>query len=97
MAIRVIVEFQAKAGMRDELRRALDALIEAQGAATAGYLGSARYAVVDQPDMLVEMADWESVEARNKHLEEARATNAFAPLMPLMGGPFRATVLERLP
>jgi len=97
MPIKVIVEFQAKPGMRDELRRTLDALIEQQGAGLAGYLGSTRYVVLDQPDALVEVADWESTEARNKHMEQARATNAFAPLLPLMGAPFRITVLERLP
>jgi len=96
MPIKVIIEFQAKPGMRDELRRTLDALIAEQGANLAGYLGSTRYAVAAQPDALVEVADWESAEARNKHLEQARATNAFAPLLPLMAAPFRITILEPL-
>lgn len=97
MPIKVIVEFQAKPGMRDQLLSTLQAIVQEHGAGLKGYLGSTRYAVVDQPDALVEVAEWESVAARNAHLEHARTTNAFAPLLPLMGAPFRATVLEALP
>jgi len=94
MAIKVIIELQAKPGMRDELLRTLGGIIAEHGPRMTGYLGSTRYTVVDQPDMLVEIAEWESVETRNKHIDEAMATQAFAPLMPLMGAPFRVTVME---
>jgi quinol monooxygenase YgiN len=94
MSIKVIVEFQAKPKMRDELLSTLEGLIREHGPRMPGYLGSTRYTVTDQPDMLVEIAEWESAETRNKHIEEARATNAFAALMPLLAAPIRATVIE---
>ena len=64
MAIKVIVELQAKPGRRDDLKRALEGLIATQGPGQDGFLGSTRYGVPDNPDVLVEIADWESAEAR---------------------------------
>jgi hypothetical protein len=60
------------------------------------HLGSTRYEVVDQPDVLVELADWESVAARNEHMAAAMESGAFAPLTDLMGAPFRVTVIRPL-
>jgi len=97
MAIKVIIEFRAKSGRRDELHSTLEALVEDQGSGLDGYLGSNRYAVVDDADLLVEIAEWTTVEARVKHLEEARATGAFATVFELLTGPPRATVLRDLP
>jgi quinol monooxygenase YgiN len=96
MAIRVIVELQAKPGRRDELRSLLESMIATEGPGLHGFLGSARYAVLDAPDVLVEIADWESAEARDAHMEEAAATGAYAPLLELLAAPFRATVVSQL-
>ncbi|GAA1056681.1 hypothetical protein GCM10017608_21220 [Agromyces luteolus] len=96
MAITVIVEMKARPGLRDELKRLLDELVATRGHGRRGFLGSARYEVLDDPDMLVEIADWDSVEARMEHLEEAMATNAFGPLAELMAEPFRVTVVSPL-
>ena len=96
MTIRVIVELQATPGRRDELRRLLDTMIATQGSSQRGFLGSSRYEVLDNPDMLVEIADWESAEARTEHMREAAATGAYAPLLELLAAPFRATVLRQL-
>ncbi len=60
MAIKVIVELQAKPGKRAELKSLLESIVAEQGAGQSGFLGSTRYAVLDNPDMLVEIADWES-------------------------------------
>ncbi|MFQ6171176.1 hypothetical protein ACK8HX_06180 [Oryzobacter sp. R7] len=46
-------------------------------------------------DVLVEVADWESVQARAAHLEAA-AAGAYAPLLDLVAAPFRVTVLSPL-
>ena len=46
--------------------------------------------------MLVEIADWESAEARDVHMQEAAATGAYAPLLELLAAPFRATVISQL-
>ena len=96
MAIKVIVELQAKPGGRSELAALLDSIVAREGATQRGFLGSTRYEVPDNPDMLVEIADWESAEARLAHMEEAAATGAYAPLLEMLAAPFRATVIRQL-
>ena len=97
MAIKVIVELQAKPGGRSELAALLDSIVAKAGSTQRGFLGSTRYEVPDNPDMLVEIADWESAEARLVHMEEAAATGAYAPLLEMLAAPFRATVIRQLP
>jgi len=97
LAIKVIVELQAKPGRRDELKRVLESLIATQGPGQDGFLGSTRYGVLDEPDVLVEIADWESAQARDAHMKEGAATGAYAPLLELLAAPFRATVTSQLP
>jgi hypothetical protein len=53
--------------------------------------------VLDDPDILVEIADRESAEARDARMKEAAATGAYAPLLELLASPFRATVISQLP
>ena len=96
MAIKVIVEMTARPGERGELKRLLDDLVAAQGRDRRGFLGSTRYEVLEDPDVLVEIADWDSIEARMEHLEEAMATNVFEPLTQHMAAPFRVTVVSPL-
>jgi quinol monooxygenase YgiN len=97
VAIKVIVELQAKTGRRDELKGLLESMVAQQGPSQSGFLGSTRYEVLDNPDMLVEIADWESAEARVAHMQESAATGAYAPLLELLAAPFRATVIRQLP
>lgn len=97
MAIKVIVELQAKPGRRAELSGLLDGMVATQGSSQQGFLGSSRYEVLDNPDMLIEIAEWESAEAREAHLEKSAATGAYAPLIELLAAPFRATVIKQLP
>ena len=97
MAIKAIVELQAKPGRREELKRVLESLITKSGPGQDGFLGSTRYGVLDDPDVLVEIADWESAEAREAHMKEAAGTGAYAPLLELLAAPFRATVIGQLP
>jgi quinol monooxygenase YgiN len=97
VAIKVIVELQAKPGRRAELERLLESIVASQGPSQRGFLGSTRYEVLDNPDMLIEIAEWESAEARAAHMEEAAATGAYAPLLEVLAVPFRATVVRRLP
>ena len=97
MAIKVIVELRAKPGRQDELKRLLESLIVTQGPGQDGFLGSTRYGVPGDPDVLVEIADWETAGAREAHLKEAAATGAYAPLADLLAAPFRATVISQLP
>jgi len=97
VAIKVIVELQAKPGRRDKLQRLLESLIATQGPGRHGFLGSTRYEVLDDPDALVEIADWESAGAREAHMREAAATGAYGPLLDLLAAPFRARVISQLP
>jgi hypothetical protein len=47
--------------------------------------------------MLIEVAEWESAEARLAHMEESAATGAYAPLAEMLAAPIRATVIRQLP
>ena len=95
MSVKVVVELQAKAGRRDELRRLVEDL-----AATHrpdGYLGSTYYESLDNPDVLVDIADWESAQARVIHLQASMAAGTYDPVLELLAAPFRAIVIRPLP
>ena len=97
MAIKVIVELEAKPGRRDELERLLETLVANHGSSQHGFLGSTRYEVLENPDVLIEIAEWESAEARLAHMEESARTGAYQPLLEVLAAPFRATVIRQLP
>ena len=46
--------------------------------------------------MLVELAEWESLETRNEHMTAAMESGVFEPLTELMDAPFRVTVIRAL-
>lgn len=91
MPIKVVVEFRAKAGARAELRRVLADISASYGPQAPGFLGSAQYEMLDDPDGLVEIAEWESAEAQAAAVEQATATGVYAPLIELVAAPFRVT------
>jgi quinol monooxygenase YgiN len=66
--IKVIVELQAKPGRRAELKSLLESVIATQRPGQHGFLGSSRHEVLDNADLLVEIADWASAEARTPHM-----------------------------
>lgn len=94
MAVKVIVELKAKPGLRDEVRSLIEQL--ATRDRPSGYHGSTYYESLDDPDLLIDIADWESPEARVAHLAKAMAAGAYAPVLELLAGPFRVTVIRRL-
>jgi len=96
LTIKVFVEFQAKPGKRDEMIRFIQHIIDEHGPHMEGYLGSAQYVSTDDPDMLYEIADWTSVEARDAHMQKAAATGMFEPFGALLAGPFRVTIMSPL-
>jgi hypothetical protein len=53
--------------------------------------------VLDNPDILVEIADWASAEVRAAAMQQAMDSGAYAPLAELLAAPFRATVIRQLP
>jgi len=51
------------------------------------------YTVAAEPDMAIEIADWESADARNA-MTQSEAMAAFAPLFELVAAPPSATVVN---
>ena len=96
-AIKVIVELQAKPGRRAALMTLLESVVAEYGPDQPGFLGSTRNAVLDNPDIVVEIADWESAAARAEAMQKVLASGAYAPLAELLAAPFRATVISELP
>jgi quinol monooxygenase YgiN len=96
MTIKVIVELKAHPGRRDELRAVFESMLAAHGSDLPGFLGSNRYEKLDDPDVLVEIADWVSAEAREAHMKEAAAAGTYAPLLEMVAEPFRVAVLSAL-
>jgi quinol monooxygenase YgiN len=96
VAIKVIVELQAKPGKRNELKNLIAGAIPTFGP-MPGFLGSTLNEVIDDPDMLVEIAEWESAEARMALMEKVMETDFFTSIGDLLAGPFKATVVRQLP
>ncbi len=94
MGIKVIVELKAKPGQRDELVSLIERMMD--GPPMPGSLGATFYKAVDDPDMLVEIAEWESAAAREAVMNELEATGGFAPMIELLAAPTRATLVEPL-
>ncbi len=95
MAIKVIVELRAKPGLRDELEKLLVSHVPDEP--VPGYLGSTRYEALDDPDLLVEIAEWESPEVRLAAMAAMADSPAYTRLPELLAAPFRATVIRELP
>lgn len=74
----------------------IEGIVAIQGPNMRGYLGGELYEVLGNPDGLVEIADWESAEAREALIEDAAAMEAMAPIFELLAAPFRATVVSRV-
>jgi quinol monooxygenase YgiN len=97
MTIKAIVELALQPGKRDEFVRLLEGLM-AQHRSTmqaAGWQGSTMYAVVDDPDKIIEIAEWESTEARDAVMQ-SEAMGAFAPVFELLAAPFSTTLVTEL-
>jgi len=95
-SIKVIVELHAKPGRRAELKSLLESVVAKYGPGQPGFINSLRYEVIDNPDILVEIADWASAEVRAVAMQQAMNDGAYAPLEDLLAAPFRATVIRQL-
>ena len=96
MSIKVIVELQAVADGRARLVAFMDDLVGRHGAKQKGFLGSTRYEALDNPDLLIEIAEWDSVQDRLAHMDGAAASGMYAPLSGLLAAPPRVTVIRAL-
>jgi quinol monooxygenase YgiN len=97
MAIKTIIEWQTKPGQRDELVRLIRELIATMKEPPPGFLGAALYEALSDPDRLIEIAEWESPEARDTFLARLQQSGALAPFLDLLGAPFKATNVRPLP
>jgi len=95
MAIKTIIELQAKPGKRDELIKAMDNVLDGMKNAP-GFLSVSRYEVIDNPDSLIEIAEWESPEARQAWIEKSMVTGSLNHLMGTLGVPFKAITVRQL-
>jgi len=91
MPIKVIVEFQAKPGARATLRNLLETISATYGPTATGFLGSTVYNTLDDPDGLVEIANWESAETQAAAVQRAAESGVYAPVVELVDAPFKAT------
>jgi quinol monooxygenase YgiN len=91
VAIKVIVEFQAKPDARAELKKMLADIATTYGPLAPGFLGNRLYEALDSPDVLVEIADWDSAEAQESAVQQAMAGGVYAPVSELVAAPFRVT------
>ena len=96
-AIKAIVELQAKPGRRAELKSLLESVAAKYEPGQPGFLGSTRYEVLDNPNILVEIADWASADVRAAAMQKAMADGVYAPLEELLAAPFKAAVIRQLP
>ena len=97
VAIKVIVELQAKPGKRAALKSLLESIEAKFGSSQPGFLGSTYYEVLDNPNILVETADWVSAEVRATAMQQAMASGAYGQLEQLLAAPYKATVIRQLP
>lgn len=93
MTIKVIVEFTTKSGKRDELLGWIDGMM-ADAPPMPGSLDAAFYRSVEDPNLVVEIAAWESAEAREMVYEQIEASGGFAPMLELLATPPRTIILE---
>lgn len=97
MAIKAISTFTLQPGRRDEFAGLFESLVSQHLSSlrAAGCSGTTLYTVADEPDMAVEIADWESADARDAMMQ-SETMAAFAPLFELVAAPPSATVVNPL-
>ncbi len=93
MAVTVITEFPAKSGRRDELISWIEGMM-ANAPAIPGALSNTFYKAVEDLDLLVEIGEWESAQARESAFGQIDATGGFAPMYEFLAAPLRVTVLD---
>jgi quinol monooxygenase YgiN len=97
MPIRSISVFKVQQGRRDEFIELFESLVAQHMAIVhaASCSAATLYTVVDDPDNAVEIADWESADARHA-AQTKEGRSVFAPLFELVAAPPSATLLEPL-
>lgn len=95
MAIKAIVEMHARRGKRDEMLKALENLHEHRKDAP-GFMGYELYEMMDDPDKLIEIVEWETREARQAWLERNTASGVLSRLVGTLRRSYNAVTVRRL-
>jgi quinol monooxygenase YgiN len=97
VGVKVLVKLTLQEGRRGEFVQQYEALSREHETSmrAAGWLGSTMFGAVGAPETVIEIAEWESAEAREAVLNSS-LMEGFAPLFEMMAAPFEATVLEQL-
>jgi quinol monooxygenase YgiN len=94
-AIKAMIELRAKPGARQALVSVMDA-IAASMRTMPGFLGIKRYGSIDDPELIIEIAEWASAAARAAWLTSTAGAGVLQPLMRLLAEPPRSRNLIRL-
>jgi quinol monooxygenase YgiN len=95
MSIKAIIEMHARRGKRAELLKALEDLHEHRKDAP-GFVGYELYEMMDDPDKLIEIVEWETREARQAWLEQATASGVLSRLVETLRKSFDAVTVRRM-
>lgn len=95
MPIKAIIELQAKPGKREDVLKALEAVHESRQG-FPGFIGFSRYEVIDNPDSVIEIAEWQTPEARQAWLEQSMVSGVMNRLIETLGIPFKAVTVREL-
>jgi heme-degrading monooxygenase HmoA len=63
---------------------------------TPGFLGLTTFEVIDDPDKIVEIAEWASLSARELWMAGAMHSGDLKPLLDSLAAPFRAINIRTL-
>ena len=96
MAIKVVIEFKAKPGSRAELKSLLETISATHGPDAPGFIGSTVFETLDEPDGLVEIAEWESAAAQATAVQQALDSGVYAPVIELVAAAFKPTRIGHL-
>lgn len=95
MTIKAIVEMHARRGRRAELLAALENLHEHRKGAP-GFVGYELYEMMDDPDKLIEIVEWETREARQAWLEQNTASGVLSRVVSTLRRSYDAVTVRWL-
>lgn len=95
MTIKAIIELHARRGKRNELLKALEDIQEARKN-VPGFISFTRYEMIDDPEKLVEIVEWESREARQAWLEQSTELGLLNRLVSTLRQQYKAITVREL-
>lgn len=95
MTIKAIVELHARRGKRDEMLKALEIFHEKRRDAP-GFVKFEQYEMIDDPEKVFEIVEWESREARQAWLEQATASGVLSRVVNTLRKSFTAATVRQI-